>query len=173
MVAAVTGFDGAVTGVQRTWLDPAGHGKASVATPRRAIGHLLGNAVRFGAVLDIMMAGEGIETMLSLRTIMPALSVVAALSSNHLAALALSPTLRRLYIARDNDLAGRRAAETLSDRAQAGGIEALTLTPTLDDFNDDLRQLGAHALAAAVRVQLAPEDVARFWMAERPIKASR
>ena len=173
LIAAVTGFDGTVTGVQRTWLDPAGHGKAAVAAPRRAMGHLLGNAVRFGAVLDIMAAGEGIETMLSLRTIMPALPMVAALSANHLSALVLPSTLRRLYIARDNDPAGRRAAETLSDRAQAGGLEALTLTPTLDDFNDDLRQLGTHALAAAVRVQLAPEDVARFWMSERHIKASR
>jgi len=173
LVAAVTALDDIVTGVQRTWLDPAGHGKASIATPRRAMGHLLGNAVRFGAALDVMAAGEGIETMLSLRTIMPVLPVVAALSANHLSALALPSTLRRLYIAGDNDPAGRRAAETLSDRAQAGGIEALTLTPTLDDFNDDLRQLGAHALAAAIRVQLAPEDVARFWMAERPIKASR
>jgi len=173
LVAAVTDLDRAVTGVQRTWLDPAGHGKATVAAPRRAMGHLLGNAVRFGAALDVMAAGEGIETVLSLRTTMPALPMVAALSANHVAALVLPSTLRRLYIARDNDPAGRRAAETLSDRAQAGGIEAMTLTPTLDDFNDDLRQLGAHALAAAVRIQLVPEDVARFWMSERHIKASR
>jgi len=172
LIAAVTGLDGVVTGVQRTWLDPAGHGKAAVEAPRRAMGHLLGNAVRFGAVLDVMAAGEGIETMLSLRTIMPALPMVAALSANHLAALLLPSTLRRLYIARDNDPAGRRAAETLSDRAQAGGVEALTLTPTLDDFNDDLL-LGTHALAATVRVQLAPEDVARFWMAERRVQARR
>ncbi len=38
----------------------------------------------------------------------------------------------------------------------------LTLTPRLDDFNDDLQQAGIDALAAMVRVQLAPEDVARF-----------
>jgi hypothetical protein len=33
----------------------------------------------------------------------------------------------------------------------------------LGDFNDDLRTLGSDALAAALRVQLAPEDVERFW----------
>jgi len=173
LVAAVTGLDGAVTGVQRTWLDLAGRGKADVATPRRAMGHLLGNAVRFGAALDVMAAGEGIETMLSLRMIVPALPAVAALSANHLASLLLPSTLRRLYIARDNDPAGQRAAETLSHRAQADGIEALTLTPTLDDFNDDLQQLGAHALTASIRVQFVPEDVARFWTAERQFKARR
>jgi hypothetical protein len=45
--------------------------KAPVTTPRRAMGHLLGNAVRLGlpgngVVRDVMAAGEGIETMLSL-----------------------------------------------------------------------------------------------------------
>ena len=72
--------------------------------------------------------------------------------------------LRRLYIARDNDPAGRRAAETLAQRTQGNGIDAMVLTPTMGDFNDDLRQLGAEALINAIRVQLAPEDVARFWM---------
>ena len=171
LVAAVTSLDGTVTGVHRTWLDPAGHGKASVATPRRAMGHLLGNAVRFGTALDILAAGEGIETVLSLRTIMPALPMVAALSANHLATLVLPPMLRRLYVACDNDPAGRRAAETLAERAQTARIEALLLAPTLGDFNDDLRQLGADALAASVRVQLAPEDVARFWTAGRGRRA--
>ena len=173
MVASVTSLDGTVTGVHRTWLDPAGHGKAPVATPRRAMGHLLGNAVRFGTALDTQVAGEGIETVLSLRTIMPALPMAAALSANHLAALDLPATLRRLYLARDNDPAGRRAADTLAERAQAAGIEALTLTPMLGDFNDDLRQLGADALAALVRVQLAPEDVARFWTVRPGRKARR
>ena len=72
LIAAVTDKDGAVTGVQRTWLDPSGGAKAPVAVPRRALGHLLGNAVRFGTAHDVMAAGEGIETMLSLRQIMPA-----------------------------------------------------------------------------------------------------
>ena len=42
MIAAVTGLDGAITGVHRTWLDPSGRDKAPVDTPRRAMGHLLG-----------------------------------------------------------------------------------------------------------------------------------
>ena len=163
LVAGITDADGTMTGVHRTWLDPSGRTKAPVATPRRAMGHLLGHAVRFGTVLDVMAAGEGIETMLSLRSVMPTLPMAAALSANHLAALVLPPTLRRLYIARDNDPAGQRATDVLVDRAQGSGIEALALAPTLDDFNDDLRQLGPHALSLAIRVQLVPEDVDRFW----------
>jgi hypothetical protein len=163
MVAVVTDLGGAITGAHRTWLDPAGDEKAPVSTPRRAMGHLLGHGVRFGVVRDVMAAGEGIESLLSLRQITPCLPVVAALSANHLAALLLPAGLRRLYIARDNDRAGAWAAERLMERAVDGGIEALTLDPRLGDFNDDLRQLGCDALADGVRGQLAPQDVARFW----------
>jgi len=95
---------------------------------------------------------------------MPALPLAAALSAAHLAGMRFPPGLRRLYIVRDNDPAGRRAEEVLTERAQAEGIEPLTLAPALGDFNDDLRQLGADALAASVRLQLAPEDVTRFRM---------
>ena len=51
---------------------------------------------------------------------------------------------------------------TLIDRAQEAGIEAIVLSPTLGDFNEDLRLLGPDALQAALRVQIAPQDVARF-----------
>src|SRR3546814_18318349 len=67
MIAAVTDLDGGVTGVHRTWLDPAAIDKAPVASPRRAMGHLLGHGVRFGVADSVMAAGEGIETLLSVR----------------------------------------------------------------------------------------------------------
>ena len=51
---------------------------------------------------------------------------------------------------------------TLLDRAMEAGIEAIALSPQLGDFNEDLRTLGADALRAALRIQLAPQDVARF-----------
>jgi hypothetical protein len=162
MIAAVTDLSGRITGAHRTWLDPSGRDKAPIDTPRRAMGHLLGHGVRFGMANDVMAAGEGIETMLSLRGIMPTLPMVAALSANHLAALLFPATLRRLYVARDSDRAGDAALATLNDRAAAAGIEALTLSPALGDFNEDLRRLGADELRAALRVQLAPEDVVRF-----------
>lgn len=162
LIAAVRSLDGTLTGVHRTWLDPAGSDKAPVSTPRRAMGHLLGNGVRFGVADAVMAAGEGIETMLSLRQALPSLPMTAALSANHLAALDLPPTLRRLYLARDDDPAGRGAVETLATRARAIGIEALTLDAVLGDFNEDLRRLGREAVSAGLRAQLVPDDVARF-----------
>ena len=139
-----------------------GSGKAPVDTPRRAMGGLLGHAVRFGAADDVLAAGEGIETMLSLRCALPAMPMAAALSANHLAALLLPPTLRRLYIARDADAAGDMALAALTERAEAAGIEALALSPRMGDFNEDLRAFGLGALRAALRIQLAPQDVVRF-----------
>ncbi len=162
LIAAVTDADGTIAGVHRTWLDRDGAGKAPITAPRRALGHLLGNAVRFGGAFDVLVAGEGIETMLSLRCVLPDMPMVAALSANHLAALILPPPLRRLYIARDNDAAGRRAAMCLRDRARAAGIEARILWPVTNDFNADLRRFGADALLERLRVHLTPADAERF-----------
>ena len=162
MIASVTDFDGKLTGAHRTWLALNGSGKAPIDTPRRAMGDLLGNAVRVGVADDVMAAGEGIETMLSLRGVLPSMPMAAALSAAHLAAILFPETLRRLYIARDDDPAGDGAMAALIDRAQAVGIEAITLSPRLGDFNEDLRALGPDALRAALRTQIAPQDVARF-----------
>jgi hypothetical protein len=162
LLAAVTDLDGTITGVHRTWLARHGTGKAPLATPRRAMGHLLGNGVRFGDVADVLVAGEGIETMLSIRCALPHMPLIAALSANHLAAVILPSNIRRLYVAQDDDAAGRRAAQTLGDRAVALGIEAIVLSPTKNDFNVDLRLLGPIGLAASLRRQLEPEYAARF-----------
>ena len=170
MIACVTDLHGRITGVHRTWLDPDGFdrirlGKAPIDTPRRAMGDLLGNAVRFGlADDDMLVAGEGIETMLSLRCVLPSMPMAAALSANHLAAMLLSSGLRRLYIARDADAAGDAVQATLMQRSGAAGIETIALSPRLGDFNEDLHVFGLDALRAALRIQLAPEDVDRFLL---------
>lgn len=162
LIAAVTDNDGVQTGTHRTWLDPSGSAKAKVASPRRAMGNILGNAVRFGSADDVVIAGEGIETMLSLREVIPTMPMAAATSSAHLAAILFPPTLRRLYVARDRDVAGDAAFGTLTDRTQAAGIELVSLMPDLADFNDDLCQHGAGALTERVRHRLREQDQTRF-----------
>lgn len=161
MIAVVTDLAGNITGAHRTWLAPDGTGKALVDRPRRAMGNLLGHGVRFGTAREVLVAGEGIETMLSVGAALPGLPIVAALSAGHLAALLLPPTLRRLYIARDADAAGDKAFATLSARATAAGIEVLALSPQRGDFNNDLQARGLDALRAALRPQLAPQDTER------------
>ena len=162
MIAAVTDLDGRITGAHRTWLAPDGSGKAPVDPPRKAMGDLLGHAVRFGDVRDVMAAGEGIETILSLRQALPTMPMVSALSAGHLAAILFPPHLRRLYIVRDNDPAGDSARDSLVDRAHEVGIETITLSPMMGDFNEDLTTHGLDAVRTEIRVQIAPEDVSRF-----------
>ncbi|WP_336810483.1 DUF7146 domain-containing protein [Bosea sp. MMO-172] len=169
MIAAVTDLSGKITGAHRTWLSPDGFdpvrlGKAPIDIQRKAMGDLLGNAVRFGIAGDVMAAGEGIETILSARQAIPGMAMAAASSAAHLAAILFPDTLRRLYIVRDSDPAGDSARDSLVERANAAGIEAVVLSPRLGDFNEDLRHFGTDALRTMLRVQLAPQDVAR-WMA--------
>ena len=162
LVAAVTGNDGersgdsALLGVQRTWLDPRRPAKAGVTNPRKALGRIFGHAVRFGAVpgdgLASLVVGEGIETVLSLITVLPEIGAAAALSAGSLGAFAPPPGVARMVIARDNDPDGALAAERLARRCARAGVAATIVVPVGNDFNDDLLSLGAPAL----RARLAP-----------------
>jgi hypothetical protein len=188
LLAAVTDPGGQITGIQRTWLDRRRPDKAPIADPRRALGHLLGNGVRFGdaepgtAQAGVLVAGEGIETMLALKSVLPLLPMIAALSANHLAALDLSPrvkpgpgsaprsdqrqVLRRLYVARDNDMAGITAAKRLRERGESIGIDVRDLVPVHGDFNTDLCRFGGAVMLGHLVLQLAPDDLLRFVSAE-------
>ena len=126
------------------------------------MGDLLGHAVRFGVAHDVLAAGEGIETVRSLKMVLPHMPMAAALSAAPLSAILFPATLRRLYIVRDDDPAGDGARDSLITRANAAGVETIVLSPRLEDFNEDLRTAGIDAQRAAARMQIAPEDVARF-----------
>ena len=148
LVAAVTDGEGAVLGVQRTWLDPRAPAKARLASPRKALGRIFGHAVRFGRPSATLLVGEGIETVLSAVAAVPDIEAAAALSAGSLGAFAPPAGVRRLVIARDNDIEGERAAERLARRCARAGVLALTAVPEAGDFNDDLMLLGPAALAA-------------------------
>ena len=149
LVAAVTGADGVLTGIHRTWLDPRSPAKATVSRPRKALGRVHGHAVQFGEpAAGTLMVGEGIETVLSLLTAVPDTIAAAALSAGSLGAFAPPAGVSRLVIARDNDPEGERAAERLALRCARAGVAALTVVPEGGDFNDDLVSLGADALRA-------------------------
>ena len=162
IVAAVTDLTGRQTGAHRTWLAPNGAAKAGVEAPRRAMGDLLGHGVRFGVAGEVLVAGEGIETVLSPRQVLPHMPMIAALSAAHLAAVLFPPALRRLYVLRDRDPAGDNARDSLIARAASAGIEVLGLSPVRGDFNEDLREAGGDALRVALAGQLHPDDRARF-----------
>src|SRR3546814_18004305 len=88
MIASVTGLEGGITGAHRTWIATDGSDKAPIEPPRRAMGDLLGPAVRFRASGEVMSAGESIETILSLRVVIPEVAIQPSLP-----AAPLSPPL--------------------------------------------------------------------------------
>ena len=160
LIAAVTGGDGLIHGVQRTWLDHRVPVKADVANPRKALGRIFGHAVRFGSQAGnaaasnretSLLVGEGIETVLSLVTAWPHITAAAALSAGSLGAFAPPSGVAHVVIARDNDPQGAHAAERLVRRCARAGIAATVIVSERADFNDDLVALGAEAL----RVRLA------------------
>ncbi|MEP3073830.1 toprim domain-containing protein [Maricaulis sp.] len=159
LLAQITDIEGHITGLHRTWLDPATAGKAPLDNPRKAMGAWRGHGVHFGRVVDRVVAGEGLETVLSLRKALPHLPAVAALSAPHLAALILPAGLKRLYIAVDADKAGIAAAGHLAAQAERDGIETIRLWPHKPDFNDDLQAHGVARLRRHLRPQLAPDDI--------------
>ncbi len=126
------------------------------------MGHLLGHGIRFGISGPVMVAGEGVETILSLREIMNSLPMIAGTSAAHLAAVAFPADLRRLYVAVDADAAGAGALATLQARGETVGVDVVPLEPRLDDFNSDLCALGRDRLARSIRPQLLPVDASRF-----------
>ncbi len=159
LLAKVTDTAGKLTGVHRTWLDPQKAEKAPLDPNRKAMGNLLGHAVNIGSPTDILAVGEGLETMLSLRLALSSLPVAAALSGNHLAAFDPPADLHRLYVAIDNDEAGRTAFDALTERLSDREFHLLPLRPMLDDFNGDLRKCGIDEMRSHLRPQLSPVDV--------------
>ena len=165
IVAAVTDNMLDLTGVSRTFLRRDGLEKAPVDPPRRAKGDILGNGIRFGVAEDVMAAGEGIETTVSIRPAMPRLPLIAATSANHLSAIVFPPALRTLLVIRDNDHSGDAATDALFARGRAAGIAVVLVEPELDDLNTDLMKLGRNRLIHRVRQQVPQPLIERFMAA--------
>ena len=154
LVAAVTAEGGDLCGVHRTWLDPRRPAKARVPRPRKALGRVHGLAVRFGdpASASTLLVGEGIETVLSLVTVLPDgdhsnTLAAAALSAGSLGAFVPPANVTRLIVAQDRDEQGERAALRLQLRCSRLGVATAVLVPAGNDFNDDLKSFGTESLA--------------------------
>lgn len=151
LVARVTAPDGSFIGVARTYLHPRHPAKAPVPDARKALGRIHGHAVHLGpAPRGTLLVGEGLETVLSLRTARPDLAGAATLG-----AFVPPPGIARLVVARDNDPAGDAAAERLCARCRAMGLDAKVFVPLRGDFNDDLLDDGPSVLAARIGEALA------------------
>ncbi|EAU39840.1 hypothetical protein FP2506_00460 [Fulvimarina pelagi HTCC2506] len=152
LLAKITGQFGETTGVSRTWLDPERGTLADMTDPKRVMGDLRGSGVRLSdPASPILAVGEGIETVLSVGSVLPKLSVTACLSATHLSLFDVPETVQELWIVKDADDAGARAARTLRERLVGRTIVIREIEPVLGDFNDDLTAWGPDALRARLR----------------------
>ena len=134
LVAAVTGDDGAVTGVQRTWLDARSPARAGVAVA--AQGARAGLRTRRAASAPSLPTASlrSSSARASRRccpsvTAVPDITAAAALSAGSLGTFAPPPGVARLVIARDNDIEGEQAARTPRPALRAGGRRRLRRRP--------------------------------------------
>ncbi|WP_394199561.1 DUF7146 domain-containing protein [Litoreibacter albidus] len=148
LMAKITDNRGNITGCARTYLDPITGGIADLSNPKRILGQLYGNAVRFwsGSNLEDLIVGEGLENTLSVGTSLPEFNLASCLTATHLGLFIPSSGIKRIWIAQDNDAAGERAAHTLSAKLDLVGIECQCLVPKLGDFNEDLLAFGKDGL---------------------------
>lgn len=161
LLAKITDNAGNFTGCARTFLDPDTKGLADFDNPKRVLGQLHGNAIRFGKgpYREDLIAGEGLENVLSVGTALPEEDLASCLTANHLGLFIPPNTIKRLWIARDNDEAGEAAASRLRKRAEGMGLWVGDLVPKGDDFNLDLVERGVDQLRqdleTAMKEQLA------------------
>lgn len=133
-------------GVHRTFFDKQGQRLPKSA--KMMFGPCGGGAVRLSEAIGPLVVCEGIETGLSLLSVIldgPA-TVKAALSSSGMKALELPHEPHKLIVATDGDDAGREAGNSLAMRATALGWQVdLLPAPDGQDWNDVLKGMGVPA----------------------------
>ena len=158
LVAAVTGPDGSLVAIQRTYLTEAGRKAATVPTEqdrKPAVKYSLGNvrtgAIRLGPVSGSMIVAEGLEDSL---TLMQALgrSVWVAAGTSMLPHMAFPDVVRAVVIGADGDAPGRVAAEKAATAYAARELAVRIMYPAagFKDFNAELEaQIAARKAVVA------------------------
>ncbi len=138
MVAAVQAPDRRVTAIHRTFLNEFG-GKATVSTPKMALGPLGAGAVRLAKAARVLGLAEGIEDALAAMQLCD-LPCWASIGGARLARVDLPGEVREVHIFADGDDAGREAAEKAVRRYRREGLEARAFLPPggAKDMNEAL-----------------------------------
>lgn len=140
LIAAVSGEDGKLCGIQRTYLADDGRGKADVPKAKLSLGRVRCGAIRLAPVARKLVVTEGLEDGLSLQEAL-GLSVWVACGAGFLPGMRLPEYVRDVAIGGDNDAAGKEAAEKAARAfAERGhGVRVFYPTAPHKDFNDELR----------------------------------
>ncbi|BBU59677.1 DNA primase (plasmid) [Mameliella alba] len=133
LLAKITDNRGQITGCARVYLDPSTGRLATIESPKRILGQLQGDAIRFwsGTSRTDLIVGEGLENTLSVGTALLEFDLASCLTATHLGLFIPPPGIKRVWIARDKDEAGRNASTRLHNQLESRGITCGDLVPHL------------------------------------------
>lgn len=139
LIALVASPDNKARGIQRTFLNESGTGKAAVPKPKMSLGRISGGAIRLAPAAQEMVVCEGLEDGLTLQQELGRCVWVAAGVGN-LRRMQLPPGVRSVVIGADGDGAGRDGAREAAKHFGEQGSSVRIMYP-LDgckDFNDEI-----------------------------------
>ncbi len=146
MVAALTGEDGQVVAIQRTYLDPDGQGKAKTdGANKMTLGAMGRAAVRLSKPQSILGIAEGVETAMSARQLF-GIPVWATLSANRLGVIDVPKGVESIVIFADRGEVGMKAAIEAAENFEQKSIAVDIIPPRVhfgdrySDFNDVVRE---------------------------------
>ena len=142
-------------GIQRTYLMPDGGGKAPVEDPKKSLGKIAGGAVQLHEPAELLVVAEGVENALSVHQA-TGYPTWAVLGSANLQKLVIPETVKKIFIAADNDEngVGLNAARKAAAEYYKTGIEDVRIVLPLEqgkDFNDMAQDGNAGGIEQAFR----------------------
>lgn len=142
LVACVASADDKLVGIQRTFLNAAGTGKAAVPKPKLSLGRVSGGAIRLAPCAASLVVCEGLEDGLTLQQELGKAVWVAA-GASMLPAMVFPAGVRSVAIGGDADEAGRASARKAAEAFAHRGIESRVFFPVdAKDFNEELMGRG-------------------------------
>lgn len=126
-------------GIQRTYLDPGGNGKAAVAKPKLSLGSIRGGAVRLGEAANQLIVCEGLEDGLTIQQQIGA-AVWVGVGTSGLSGMQFPACVASVVIGADADEPGEKAAAEAGKRFASAGLGVRVIWPTrpFKDFNAEL-----------------------------------
>ncbi len=140
LVAAIAGADNKLVGIQRTYLQPDGTGKADVPKAKLSLGRVSGGAIRLAPCARSLVVCEGLEDGLTLQQELGRATWVAA-GASMLPSMIFPAGVESVAIGGDNDETGRAAARKAAETYAHRGIAARVFFPVdAKDFNAELME---------------------------------
>ena len=144
LAACVASVDNRLAGIQRTYLNAAGTGKAEVPKPKLSLGRVAGGAIRLAPAARELIVCEGLEDGLTLMQTL-GLAVWVAAGASMLPLMQFPVGVQSVAIGGDNDAAGRTAARNAAEVFAARGLNVRCFFPLegFKDFNAELQGVEA------------------------------